>query len=134
MLLYNAGLTNKFGFICTPVIAFLWCILNLYFPASLLKIVKFKNFSFCDWSFFSFVYCIASFSIYLKYSENCAVLFRILCGCHQNIFYTATELNLLLEFLALLYFPNTAGKPQKSQTLTLRSDLSFPKYPSDYQK
>ena len=137
MLLYNNRLTNEFRFICTFVIAFLRCSLNLHLPVPVLIMLTSKKFSFCDWPFFSFVYYIALFSVYLKYSENyeTVVLSWILCGCLRHIFYIPTELKLSLEFLILFYLLNTVWKLQKSQPLTLsQSDLSFAKYPCDYQK
>ena len=69
-----------------------------------------------------FPLCIILIFVYLKYSENYETdaLFRILCGCHQNIFYTSTEINLLPVLLALLHLLNAAGKLLTSQPLMLK--------------
>ena len=64
MSLTYDGLTNEYGFTRAFVIAFSRCILNWYFPVPVFIMVTSKKFSFCDWSSFSNVYCIASFSLF----------------------------------------------------------------------
>ena len=114
----NAGITYECCRIWTFTIVVFRCILNSYFLAPVFIIVTSKKFSFCVWSFF-FPLCIVLLCfVYLKYWENYEidVLFLILRGCHQHIFYTSTGLNLLPELLALPYLPNAfVGKLLISQ-------------------
>ena len=135
MPLINTGLTYE-CFIYTFVIAFFRCIFNSHFPAPVFIIVTSKKFSFFHWSSLSIAYFIALF-VYLKYSENYEtdVLYRIVRGCQQRIFYALIRLSLMPEFLALLYLTNAVEKRLISQPLILnQSDLIFPKYACDYQK
>ena len=60
----NDGLTNESGFIWAFVTIFLRCILKSYYPVPVFIMVTSKKFSFCDWSSFSIVYCIALFFLF----------------------------------------------------------------------